>query len=158
MKKNIFFSIVAIICTACYGKTDYHTEKQETATLSNINNMTMNVSPDDLTGIKNVLDLYVQAAIEGNSAVARPAFAEGATISHIANDSLICLPIQALFDYYDETGQHPASYEITECKVAGDAAMVSIESAFGDAKFTDMFALLKEGNKWKIVSKIFHVQ
>lgn len=120
--------------------------------------MNMNVSADDLAGISNVLDLYVQAAIEGNSAIARPAFANGATISHIENDSLICLPIQALFDYYDETGKHPASYEITECCVAGDAAMVSIESKFGDAKFTDMFALLKEGNNWKIVSKIFHVQ
>ena len=90
--------------------------------------------------------------------MAKPAFAEGATISHAENDSLICLPIQALFDYYDATGKHPASYEISECSVAGDVAMVRIESVFGDAKFTDMFALVKDGADWKIVSKIFQAK
>ncbi len=120
--------------------------------------MNSNVSSEDLAGIRKALDLYVQAAVEGDSKVARPAFAEGATISHAEEGALICLPIQALFDYYDETGKHPASYEITECNVAGDVAMVRIESVFGEAQFTDMFALVKDGADWKIVSKIFHVK
>ena len=118
----------------------------------------MNVSAEDLAGIRKALDLYVNAAVAGDSAVARPAFADGATISHAENGELICLPIQALFDYYDATGKHPASYEISECNVAGDVAMVRIESVFGDAQFTDMFALVKSGADWKIVSKIFTVK
>lgn len=117
-----------------------------------------NVSADDLNGIRKALDLYVKAAVVGDSNVARPAFAEGATISHAENDSLVCLPIKALYEYYDETGKHPASYEISECNVAGDVAMVRIESVFGEAKFTDMFALVKDGSDWKIVSKIFTVK
>lgn len=116
------------------------------------------VSKEDLAGISKALDLYVQAAVEGDSKVARPAFAEGATISHVENDSIICLPIQALFDYYDKTGKHNASYEISECNVANDVAMVRIESVFGETKFSDIFTLAKEGSEWKIVSKIFTVK
>lgn len=116
------------------------------------------VSEKDLAGISKALDMYVNAAVEGNSQVARPAFVEGATITHVENDSIICLPIQALFDYYDEVGKHPASYEIADCNVAGDVAMVRIESKFADAEFSDIFTLAKEGDDWKIVSKIFTVK
>lgn len=67
--------------------------------------MKAEVSNEDKAGIIKALDMYVIAANEGDSKIARPAFAEGATISHAENDSLICLPIQALFDYYDKTGK-----------------------------------------------------
>lgn len=117
-----------------------------------------NVSNEDLAGIIKALDLYVQAAVEGDSKVARPAFIEGATISHVENDSIICLPIQALFDYYDQNGKHHAAYEIAECSVANDVAMVRIESEFGDTKFSDIFTLAKEDADWKIVSKIYTVK
>lgn len=116
------------------------------------------VSDENLAGIRKSLDLYVNAAIEGNSQIARPAFVDGATITHVENDTIICLPIKALFEYYDQTGKHPASYEIEDCNVAGDVAMVRIESKFGDAEFSDIFTLAKEGNDWKIVSKIFTVK
>ena len=117
-----------------------------------------NINESDLAGIGKPLDLYVKAAIEGDSKIARPAFAEGATITHVENDSIVCLPIQALFDYYDQTGKQNASYEISECSVAGDIAMVRIESVFGEAQFTDMFTLARESGEWKIVSKIFSVK
>ncbi|MDE5828433.1 MAG: nuclear transport factor 2 family protein [Duncaniella sp.] len=117
--------------------------------------MCKNVSPEDLAGICKAMDMYVKAAVEGDSKVARPAFAEGATISHAEDGKLICLPIQALFDYYDATGKQPASYKVAECSVAGDVAMIRIESVFGETEFSDMFTLVKEGDEWKIVSKVF---
>ena len=120
--------------------------------------MCKNVSPEDLAGICKAMDMYVNAAVEGDSKVARPAFAEGATISHAEDGKLICLPIQALYDYYDATGKQAASYEVAECSVAGDVAMIRIESVFGNAEFSDMFALVKDGDDWKIVSKIFQAK
>ncbi len=144
--------LLLILSTACCGKTECETSKNSETMCEN------KVSSEDLAGISKALDLYVNAAVEGTSQVARPAFVEGATITHVENDSIICLPIQALFDYYDETGKQTASYEISDCNVAGDVAMVRIESKFGDAEFSDMFTLAKEGNDWKIVSKIFTVK
>ncbi|WP_176763536.1 nuclear transport factor 2 family protein [Pedobacter antarcticus] len=32
-----------------------------------------------------------------------------------------------------------------------------IESQFGPDKYADMFTLVKDGNNWKIISKIYHV-
>lgn len=36
--------------------------------------------------------------------------------------------------------------------------MVAIDSQFGEAKYTDMFALVKDGDDWKIVSKVYHTK
>lgn len=116
------------------------------------------ITSEELAAIRIPLDLYVQAAIDGDSKIARPAFADSATISHAENDTLISLPIQALFDYYDETGRQPASYEISDISVTNDVAMVRIESTFGDASFCDMFTLVKAGGEWKIISKVFSVK
>lgn len=163
MKKNLLLAILlaGALC-GCNGRTTSECEStcKENMTGTDNDNITdmNNISNEDLSGIRKALDLYVAAAVEGDSNVAKSAFAENATMSHAENDSLVCLPIKALYDYYDATGKHPASYEISECSVAGDVAMVRIESVFGDTKFTDMFALVKEGKDWKIVSKIFHVK
>ncbi len=35
--------------------------------------------------------------------------------------------------------------------------MVSIDSKFGDAEFTDIFTLVKDGD-WKIVSMVYHTK
>lgn len=113
-------------------------------------------TPEEVAAIRIPLDMYVNAAVQGDSKVAEPAFAQGATISHAENDTLICAPIKDLFAYYDATGKQSASYEIADISVAGDVAMVRIESKFGDAEYSDMFTLVKDGNDWKIVSKVFH--
>lgn len=150
--------------SACCGKSQCDSEKAcscDSAKCDSIEancNKSGNATPEECAGIKKALDLYVKAAVDGDSNVARPAFAEGATISHAEGDSLICLPIQELFDYYDQTGKQPASYEVSECSVDGNVAMVRIDSKFGEAQFTDMFTLVKEGAEWKIVNKIFTVK
>ena len=74
--------IVMLILTSCGGNT----ENTSNAITSSNNNEIMSenkVSAEDLAGIRKALDLYVQAAVEGDSRVARPAFTEGATISHV---------------------------------------------------------------------------
>ena len=85
-------------------------------------------------------------------------FAPAATMSYVDADSLVTVPIQSLYDYYDQTGPHNATYEIADCSVAGDVAMVRIESKFGENEFTDMFTLVKDNSDWKIVSKVYQIK
>lgn len=113
---------------------------------------------EQLDGIRKALNSYIDAAIKGDSKMAKPVFTENATISHVENDSLITGPIQELYDYYDQTGPHHAEYEVTSAYVADNVAIVSIDSKFGDVGFEDMFTLVKDGSDWKIVSKVFHVK
>ena len=97
--------------------------------------MCCNATSDEIAGIRKALDLYCEAS---------------------ENDQLVSVPIKALFDYYDQTGPQPSSYEITSCNVATDVAIVSIDSKFGETCFADMFTLVKDGNDWKIISKVYH--
>ena len=118
-----------------------------------------NATPEQLEGINKALEAYIEAAIKGDSKIAEPVFTDNATISHIENDSLISLPIKALFDYYNsDVCPQPASYTITACNVSNDVAIVAIDSDFGGTKFDDMFSMVKDGKDWKIVSKVFHVK
>ena len=113
-------------------------------------------SDEELAGIEKALGYYTEAAVKGDSKIAKQGFAPLATMSYTENDSLVTVPIQALYDYYDQTGPHNASYEIADCIIAGDVAMVRIESKFGENEFSDMFTLVKDGVNWKIVSKVYH--
>lgn len=110
---------------------------------------------DEIAGIKKALGYYTEAAVKGDSKIAMQGFAPAATMSYAEGDSLVTVPIQALYDYYDQTGPHNATYKIAGCSVAGDVAMVSIESKFGENEFTDMFTLVKADSDWKIVSKVY---
>ena len=121
-------------------------------------NNKINATSTEEAGIRKALDAYIEAALKGDSKIAKPVFGDLATISYSDNDSLVSAPIQALYDYYDQTGPHHAEYEISSLEVAGNVAIVRIDSKFGDVAFDDMFALVKDGNDWKIVSKVYNVK
>ena len=65
---------------------------------------------------------------------------------------------RCFFDGFDSWQPTEASYKIINCEVADDVAMVAIDSQFGDARYTDMFTLVKDSDGWKIVSKIYHTK
>lgn len=115
-------------------------------------------TPDEVDGIRKALGYYTEAAVKGDSKIAIQGFAPAATMSYVDADSLVTVPIQSLYDYYDHTGPHSATYEIASCSVAGNVAMVRIESRFGDNEFSDMFTLVKDGSDWKIVSKVYYAK
>lgn len=117
-----------------------------------------NVTIEESAGIRKALNLYCEASVKGDSKIAKPAFAPTATMSYVENGKLVSVPIQALFDYYDQAGPQPASYEIEYCYMDTDVAVVAIDSKFGDTRYSDMFTLAKDGNDWKIISKVYHVK
>lgn len=157
MKKSIlFFGVIAgLAATSCCGGNQCETVP---ANSTNATVSCCNADSAEVAGIRKALDLYTEAAIKGDSKIAEAAFAPAATMSYAEGDSLVTVPIQALFNYYDSTGAHPAEYEISAYSVAEEVAIVRIESKFGDTEFADMFTLVKDGNDWKIVSKVYHVK
>lgn len=158
MKKvtTLLLSSLLFLAGSC-GQTQKETSK-EISDMETKEATFINATPAQLSGIRKALDLYVEAAIKGDSKIAEPAFAKTATMSFAQNDTLVSVPIQALFDYYNTECPQAANYEISVCDVADDAAIVRIDSQFGETKFTDMFTLVKDGADWKIVSKIYHVR
>lgn len=157
MKKFVFAICIIgfILLTSCKSE---NSKLKNNSNIMEKTNQTINATPQELADIKKVLDAYIKAAIKGDSKIAKPVFGDLATISYSENDSLVSSPIQALFDYYDHTGPHHAEYEITSLEVAGNVAIVRIDSKFGDVAFDDMFSLVKDGENWKIVSKVYNVK
>lgn len=164
MRKNLIFlfaGIMMINLVSCTGNTSMSNDTQKgnnTTTADMEQSKLINATPEQMDGIKKALDAYVEAAVKGSSDIAKQAFASTATISYNENGKLVSNPIQALYDYYDQTGPHPASYTIMCAQVSENVAIVSIDSQFGDTSFDDMFTLVKDGNDWKIVSKIYRVK
>ena len=113
---------------------------------------------EELEGIQKALDYYINGGINGDSSITRQAFAEEATMSWREGDSLKCVPIQVLYDINEQSEPSKGGYIISSLNVAEDIAIARIESWLGDMKFADMFTLVKDGNDWKIVSKVYHVK
>ena len=165
MNKIILFSALAMLiaasCTENNANTENITDSTEMSSsqinISSGEQTFIHADENELAGIRKALDLYCEASVQGDSKVAAPAFASTATMSFVEDGKLVSVPIQALFDYYNATGKQPASYEIVSCDVATDVAIVSIKSQFGDARFEDMFTLVKDGDDWKIISKVYHL-
>ena len=145
-----------LVLTACRSNNKEN-QNNNSITEETMNNK-INATSAEEAGIRKALDAYIEAALKGDSKIAKPVFGDLATISYSENDSLVSAPIQALYDYYNQTGPHHAEYEISSLEVAGNVAIVRIDSKFGDVAFDDMFALVKDGNDWKIVSKVYNVK
>lgn len=162
MKTLFIFPILAVLFMAsCRGNENH--DKIMSATDNKCENVfdstkCCNATADEIAGIRKALDLYCEASVKGDSKIAEPAFAPTATMSYAENGQLVSVPIKTLFDYYDQTGPQPASYEIASCNVATDVAIVSIDSKFGETCFADMFTLVKDADEWKIISKVYHMK
>lgn len=80
MKKIILIlaaaSLMLSIASSCGSKTNEKADSDST-----LCEPTCNANTEDIIAIRKTLDLYVEAAIHGDSKVAEPAFAVNATIS-----------------------------------------------------------------------------
>lgn len=114
---------------------------------------------EEYDAIRQVLQHYIDGAKTGKGALMKPAFHEEATIFGFVGEDLFSGPIQNLFDWNDANG--PATglvSSIVSIDVVGTAASVRVESDdWTGLRFTDFFNLVKFGNEWKVVSKIFHL-
>lgn len=126
---------------------------------TNHNNTTMNQMNEKMTAILKAVELYAEAGRKGSREIGEKAFTDKATMSWVENGVITTVPITALFEGLEQTGEEEVTYSITNLNIAGDIAFVRIESHFSKlGSFDDMFTLAEQGGEWKIVSKIYHVK
>ncbi|WP_153398739.1 nuclear transport factor 2 family protein [Chryseobacterium vaccae] len=154
ISKKIFSSIprVAIISALTAGGLLISCQDKNN---QNIKTEVMQNNQEQKKAILKAIDLYVEAGRKGDGNIAKPAFASTATMSWSEAGALKSVPIQVLFDGFSAAEPMEANYKLTTLDVEGDAAIVRIESQFGPNKYADMFTLVKDGNDWKIISKIY---
>ena len=54
--------------------------------------------------------------------------------------------------------QQEVEFEILSCEVNGDTATAKVRDKYLGISFLDSLSLVKEGDKWSIYSKLFHVE
>ena len=110
-------------------------------------------------GIAAAVGFYIEGGRKGDSKITRKAFAPNATMSWSDKGKLVTVPIQALYDYVDKSGAQTVTRgEIKVVSSTPTTALVAVDTQFGAVKFTDMFALVRDGETWKIVAKIYHAK
>lgn len=113
----------------------------------------------DLAGVMDAVNLYLEGGRAGDSRITRQAFMPDATMSWCEGGRRKTVSIQALYDYVDNAGAMPAG--ISEVKVVAatpTTAVLAAETSFGKDLYTDMFALVRDGAKWKIAAKVYHAK
>jgi hypothetical protein len=114
---------------------------------------------EDYEAIIRVIQFYLDGAKSGKGSDMKPAFHKDATIFGYVGPDLFAGPIQGLFDWNDKNG--PATgikSRISEIDVVGTIAKVRLEiDNWTGSRFTDMFTLLKQDGKWRIMNKVFHL-
>ena len=80
-------------------------------------------------------------------------------MSWVECGKIVTVPIPALYDVLEKTGEEEVSYMVEQVSLAGDVAFVRISSTFSKlASFNDLFTLARGADGWKIASKIYSVK
>lgn len=112
----------------------------------------------DIQAIRKVMDYYIQGGIQGKSDIMKKAFHADAIMYGQHEGKLAGGPIQNLYDFIDNAP--PAKDlkgEVTCIDVHGTVAIVKVEARdWNGASFSDRFLLVKDGNDWKILTKVYH--
>ena len=93
----IVFSIaLSAITQSCSEKKANQEEMKTEETQCKATDKCCNATEEQMAGIRKAIDLYVEAAVKGDSKIAEAAFAKTATMSYSDNDTLVSVPIKVL--------------------------------------------------------------
>lgn len=151
---KIFLALTVVVALSLNSPAyaaDNLTEAKGEKTMQEIN-------VSDYEAIKAALNKYLEAGRQGKSSVLRPAAYKDAIMYSAADGKVEGGSISALFDYLDNNPAAPnLKAEITAVDIAGNIAYAKVESDnWNGARYTDMFLLVKDGDVWKILTKVFH--
>ena len=114
---------------------------------------------NDIQGILGAIERYAEAGRKASRAIGESAFTPDATMSWVDGGKIVTVPIAALYDVLEKTGEEEVSYTVEQVSLAGDIAFVRIASTFSKlASFHDLFTLARGADGWKIASKIYRVK
>ena len=152
------FGIVSLTVLLCIGVGGVNAQTSNQG-LSNKSKVTMGKNNAKVTAILKAVELYAEAGRKGSREIGKQAFTEQATMSWVENGKITTVPISALYDGLEQTGQEEVTYEVLDVNIAGNVAFVRIDSWFSKlGSFNDMFTLAEQNGEWKIVNKIYSVK
>ena len=119
-------------------------------------------SSNDENGIREAINYYAEGMRTGNVEVLRQGFHEQAILCGYLGDELIAAPIEGLFEWVNSNPAPATTGEAFDCEVlsveiTGRVATAKIRETHEGAVI-DYFHLLKHGDRWSIVSKLWDTE
>ncbi len=120
--------------------------------------MTYPTYVDEYSKIVDVLDKYNRGCAQADSSIFRPFFHERATIFGSGPDNLVGGPISFLYESVDNLKNSGNTLAVVaRVDIVGTIANARIDTNdLGGRFYTDFINLVKQGEDWIIVSKVFH--
>ena len=110
----------------------------------------------DERSIRDVINSYCEGMKTGDVSLLKKAFHELAILCGYLGDELIAAPIRGLYEWV-ESNPVPETYScsVLNIEVTGRVAIAKIREVDPHGTVIDHFHLLKVGDEWSIVSKIW---
>lgn len=113
----------------------------------------------EYVGIARAVEYYFEAGRKGDSSYMKKVFLPEANIYYTRDGRVAGGSIQNLYDMVEgKPSPTEIVYSIAGIDVAGSIATVRLEIAdWAGRTYTDMFTMIKDGDDWKIASKVSRV-
>ncbi len=122
----------------------------------------MNSSAEE-NGIREAINYYIEGMRTGNVEVLRQGFHQQAILCGYLGDEMIAAPIEGLYEWVSSNPAPAKTGEIFSCstlviEVTGRVATATVRETGHEGDVIDYFHLLKDKNRWWIVSKLWDAE
>jgi Putative lumazine-binding len=110
----------------------------------------------DENQVKDCINNYLDGITKGDTVRLNRAFHPQALLRTInaATGKMVEFPVKTFISRTPQGGV-PAKPKLISYSLIGQSAVASVELAFADFKYVDYLSMLKVGNDWKIVCRVF---
>ena len=122
----------------------------------------MNGSSEE-NGIREAINYYVDGMRTGSVESLKKGFHQQAILCGYLGDEMIAAPIEGLYEWVDSNPAPSTTGEVFDCsifsiEITGRVAAAKVRENSHEGNVIDYFHLLKVGDRWWIVSKLWDAE
>ncbi len=122
----------------------------------------MNISSEE-DGIREAINYYAEGMRTGNLEILKKGFHQQAILCGYLGDEMIAAPIEGLYDWVASNPAPAETDDVFGCailaiEVTGRVAAATVRETSHEEDVIDYFHLLKDQDRWWIVSKLWDAE
>ena len=122
----------------------------------------MNSSSEE-NGIREAINYYIEGMRTGSVEILKKGFHQRAILCGYLGDEMIAEPIEGLYEWVQSNPAPAETGEVFDClilaiEVTGRVATATVRETSHEGAVIDYFHLLKDRDRWWIVSKLWDVE